>query len=410
MAEDIKADIVIIGGGIIGCAIADRLSQQTIGNIVLIERRQVAQESTSQAAGLMAVVRSKPATVSLVLETYRAITELQNYLGDSLGLQKVGSLYVVEQEESLAPLKQLISVAENFEQTFSWLTIAECQKIAPWISSEHIKHALFFPNEAYIDPYRLAMAYAQRAKSSQKVVFLEGETVLSIKHDKGQIQAVQTSERTVHSPIVIDCAGVWAIQLALELGYGLPFAPVRSHYWITEPIATVNEQQAMVLLPEAAAYLRPEVGALLFGLRDRESLTFSPKDLEGDLPQRAKNSEAMGWTSLLEGIDKLAEFIPALKEIGIAHYIAGLSGYSPDSVPIIGMLEGIQGAYVCTGMSGSGIAYSAGAARLITEIILEQKPFVDPAPFAYERFGEINPTDASFLKRCSDARSKKVSG
>lgn len=401
---------MIIGGGIIGCAVANALAQTNLGKIVLIERRQLAQESTSQAAGLMALVRSKPASVSLVLETYRTIKTLQSQVGDSLGVQQVGSLYVLEKEASLASLQQLTTIAENFEQEFFWLSVDDCPKIAPWLAPEKTNHALYYPNEAYIDPYRLAMAYAQSAKQSENVTFLEGETVLNINHDGNQIQAVQTNQRTIHSENIIDCAGIWAVQVALELGYGLPFAPVRSHYWITEPISTVNDRQAMVLLPEVTAYLRPEVGALLFGVRDRESLTFSPFDLEGDLPQRAKNGEAMGWTALLEVIDKLAEFVPSLNQTGIAHYITGLSGYSPDSTPIIGALEGLRGAYVVTGMSGSGIAYSAGAARLIKEIILEQSPFTDPAPFAYDRFGTIDPTSTAFLKRCSDARSKKTSG
>jgi 4-methylaminobutanoate oxidase (formaldehyde-forming) len=212
------------------------------------------------------------------------------------------------------------------------------------------------------------------------------------------------------SQTVILAAGVWSGLLAWETGCGLPFAPVRSHYWITAAHALFSREQSVVILPEARAYARPEGGRLLFGLREAHSVAVDPRALPDHLTGYTSEGDPRGWKALIEGGPALERFCPALTEVQIAHYIAGLSAYTPDGLPLLGSWPGFQGAFVATGFSGMGIALAGGAGRALAELVAGQPATFDLSAFEPGRFGSVDPMSESFRQRCADARSRKVSG
>jgi 4-methylaminobutanoate oxidase (formaldehyde-forming) len=281
--------------------------------------------------------------------------------------------------------------------------------LVPWLKLPSGAAVLFTPEDAFADGYLLAQAYARAARANG-VTFVRNRAVQRIRLSNGAVTGVQTSEGELAGSVVIDAAGVWAGLLAWDLGIGLPMAPVRSQYWITAPDPLFGRNQPFVILPDARAYTRPEGNQLLFGLRESKGVSVDPRRLPEDLSGFMIGRPEDEQESLIEGFPLLHPFFPDLENIGIAHYITGLSAYTPDSLFVLGPVPGIKGFLAATGCCGAGIAASGGIGRAIAELAAGVPCTFDLHPFSVDRFGAIDPMSEAFQKRCVDARSKKVSG
>jgi len=281
--------------------------------------------------------------------------------------------------------------------------------LVPWLKLSSGAAVLFTPQDAFADGYLLAQGYARAARANG-VTILQNRAVKSIRLSNGAVKGVLTSEGELTGSVVIDAAGIWAGLLAWELGIGLPMAPVRSHYWITAPDPLFDRNQPFVILPDARAYTRPEGNQLLFGLRESNGVSVDPRRLPEDLSGFMIGRPEDEQESLLEGYPLLQPLVPGLDKIGIAHYIAGLSTYTPDSFFVLGPVPGIKGFLVATGCCGAGIAASGGIGRAMAELAAGRPPSFDLGAFSVTRFGLVDPMSEAFQKRCAAARSRKVSG
>jgi 4-methylaminobutanoate oxidase (formaldehyde-forming) len=165
----------------------------------------------------------------------------------------------------------------------------------------------------------------------------------------------------------------------------------------------------MVLLPDAQAYARPEGGSLLFGIRERKPLVTSPKKVPKDITDFVFSVDE-GMNDLFENGERLARFFPAFYDIGIKYYIAGFSGYTPDSQLILGPVQGTKGFLVASGCCGAGISVAGGVGLGISELASGRPNPMDFSEFGISRFGEIDPFEEQWLNKCAAARSNKVSG
>jgi sarcosine oxidase subunit beta len=393
-----QPDLLVVGGGIFGCATAWYAAQRG-ARVTLIERHAIGSQTTSRAAALLTRVHTKPCQSALVVETRRAIEALGEELGQALDLRRVGSLQLAASEASAADL-----------DPFEFLDRAAVSEHLPWLDSELIVRAAFMREDAHLDPYLLASAYAGAAKARGAVLSL-GTNVTGLLRDGERVLGVETESGPVEASSVALCAGPWTGLLAADAGWHLPMAPVRSHYWITDSDpALFPSDQPFVVLPDAHAYARTEVGSLLFGLRDRASLSRDPRTLPDDLARLNFEEDPQGREVLLEQGPAFARFFPGLETIGLAHYVAGPSTYTPDGQYVIGKLPGAPGAVVATGCCGAGIATSGGVGRALADLALEGTSDLDLGPFAPDRFGVIDAFDADWQRRCAASRSAKTSG
>jgi len=411
MTSSVERDILIVGGGIFGAAIAFALGQRGLGErVLLLERRQLAHAATSRAAALVTLVRDKPHFIPLVQETYRAIETLHTDFVEDVGLRQVGALHVAS-NPAAESLRQLADNCTAYGIIHEELTPAEAVRLAPWLDAEAFDAAVLFPQEAYVEPYLLCTAYARAAAQMGVRTRLDAD-VRHIRNEENRVSGVElASGEVLPARIVINAAGAWSGLLCAELGVPLPMAPVRSQYWITETDALFPRHSPIVLLPEIRAYARPEVGALLFGVRESNTAVADPRQLPSDLAGFVFDpDDADGWNNLAEGAEHLRRFFPAIDRIGIAHYINGPSNYTPDGNLVLGSVDGIDGLFVATGCNGAGISVSGGVGRLIAELVAEQAPFVDPAPHRPQRRGNFDPFAPELLRLCAEARSRKTSG
>ena len=206
---------------------------------------------------------------------------------------------------------------------------------------------------------------------------------------------------------MIDAAGAWAAILSERAGYALPMAPVRSHYWITERGTGGGGDHPVTVLPDVAAYTRPETGGLLLGIQEPNSATFDARDLPDDPDAFSPTTGEDHWDTLAEGAQAVARFCPDIMEFRFADYISGLSTYTPDGQLVLGPVPGLTGFLATTGCCGSGVMLSAGIGAATADLALARKSAFDTTAFRPDRFGPVDPFSQEFRARCAAARAAK---
>jgi 4-methylaminobutanoate oxidase (formaldehyde-forming) len=401
-------DVIIIGAGVLGCAIAYHLAGAGLKPLV-IERRGIAQAATSRAAGLLTRARAKSGLLALVRQTYEDMRTLEAEHGAFLGLRTTGSLYVGASAPTTRAHRELMAVAEAQGEKVLRISHPEARELVHWLHLEGDEELYFMPEDAFVDGYALCSAYAQAARGMGAVI-IEGQPVLEVLTERRRVSGVLTPQGRFSSPVVVDAAGAWANLLADAAGAAIPMAPVRSQYWITAPSRRFSPRMPFLVLPDAKAYARPEGEGLLFGFREAQSVYADPRDLPEDLQGHAVAGDANGWAGLEEGAPLFQRFLPSFGDLEIAHYIAGYSTYVPDGMLAVGPLPGLPGLYSGSGCSGGGVAMAGGVGKALTQMITGSRLEFDMRPHDPARFGAFDPFSPGWGKRCARARSHKTSG
>lgn len=406
-------DVAIIGGGIWGSAIAYALAKEHGARVAVVERLTLNAAATSRAAALMPRLRAESELRWMVRETYHAIETLEQSLGDSVGLSRVGSLHVAASPATEESLQAMVAANQGEGDTVTWLDKEEAQARAPWLDLSSGRAFAWVAEDGFIDPYRLGTAFVQAGKQAG-VAFFQNTEVTGLMRDKGtattRVIGLETAAGPINAGTVVDAAGPWASIAASWAGIGLAMAPVRSHYWITAPEERFSRDQAMVFVPDGRFYARPELGGLLFGFRDTRCVGADPRAFPPDMSGFAFGYDDDGWESLAEGCEAFAPFCPDLAERPIAHYVSGASAYTADGKFLLGKLPQVEGFVAATGCSGAGIATAAGVGKAVAALVAGKEPPISLTLFRLDRFGPIEPFDPALWQRCADARANKRAG
>lgn len=407
MAE--RFDLVIIGGGILGISTAYHAVRMGAVSVLVLERNQIASQATPRAAALLTQIRYKLSQLHMVQRTFAAIEELRAELKDDFGLRRTGSLHVASTPATEAPLKIHAEEARRAGVEITWVDATEAQRLTPWLDASGATAIALTPGDMIADPHLFTNAYATAARARGAVVRVNA-AVTSLVRSGSEVLGVKTGTGEIHAGAVIDAAGAWAGLIAREAGVSLPMAPVWSHYWVTAPDAGFPSNMAYAILPDARAYVRPEVGGAIIGLRERQSLSLDPRTLPSDVDGLVRSSDEEADAMLLEGVGPLRAYFPGLDALHFVRFMAGLSAYTPDGEFALGPVPGAARFFAAAGCCGSGIACSGGIGLAAAEAALGRTPSFDLAPFRPNRFGAIDPFAPAFRERCAASRSGKLSG
>lgn len=404
-----SAEVVIIGGGIIGCSIAYHLCAAGISDVVVLERNELSSGATARSAGLLTHGRADRNTIRMIARTRADIADLETRLGEQLDLKRVGvirAVHTAARETELRAMEEcLLAEGEVVEE----LTASDASQLSPWLNLESAVRIIFLPSDGYIDGARLGYAYGRAARELGCRIH-RGMAVRDVLRDGDTVTGVATDRGSIRSSIVVDAAGAWSAQVARWAGWNFPAAPTRSHYWITAPDGNGGARQPNIQLPDFRAYLRAEVGGLVVGIQEPRTRTYDPFGLPPDMDGILLHDEEYDLELLVEQATGLKTVIPGIDNWQFAHHITGLTMYTPDGKFVIGEVEGLKGFLVAGGCCGSGVAAAGGFGQTIADIVLGASPKVDLAAYAPNRFGPVEPASQEFRDICAAARSGKSRG
>ncbi len=375
--------IAVIGGGVVGCSIAWHLAQRQIGEIVLIERDRLGAGTTWHSAGNI-TWRPGHTHDATVLYAFETIARLTAETGQDTGWLETGRLFLAHGQPAIRRLEGCQDEAHRRGVESRMLTGKEAARLHPLLDGNAIAAAWFNPLSGRVNPADLTAAYAKGARR-RGVQIIENCKALGLSLRNGRVHGVETSTGPIEADEVVMAAGLWSRGLLAPVGVHLAQWACEHFYLIADVTPRLPRETPSFVAPEDLFYGREEVGGMMVGAFDEDAKTIDAAALPEPF---AFTLLAPDWDKIAPYFEKAAVVFPALETAPIRRFVNGPESFTPDDVPLIGPVAGIDGLYVCTAMNSGGVTYSAAAGHLIADLIADVDPRFDAASFVPERFGD----------------------
>lgn len=379
------AEIVIIGGGVIGASIAYHLTKLGKKDVVLIERGKLTSGTTWHAAGLVMQLRTTHTMTDLCRYGTQLFDSLVAETGQDTGFRRTGSLPVARTPERLTEISRLVSLGKTFGVEAHMLSPAEVKERYPLLDASRIVGGAFIPGDGQTNPIDTTQAFAKGARMGGARIF-EGVSVTGFRQEKGAIRAVVTDRGTITCDYAVLCAGAWSRDLGKLAGVNVPLYAAEHMYVLTEPHDAVPKNLPVLRDTDGYVYIKEDAGKLLVG-------AFEPKakslPLER-LPARFEFGElGEDWEQFELPMSKAVEMVPLLENLGIRHFLNGPESFTPDNKFILGEAPSLRNFYVASGFNSQGILSSAGVGKALAEWLVAGEPTMDLSELDISRFHDF---------------------
>ncbi len=382
------ADIVIVGGGIIGTSIAYQVAQRGAKKVVLLERDTIASGSSGRATGGIRQQFADERDISFSIEGvrfYKQFTREPDIHAIRPHFYQQGYLFLVTNEASWQAMQRHVVLQQTLGVPTQLLDRDEVTQRIPQLAVEDIVGATFCSTDGYSDPGAMTCALAFEAQR-RGVLLYEHTPVVGISVKQGKIQAVQTAQETIYTHIVINATGAYAALMARLVGIvDLPVYPVRRQLYLTEPCADIPADIPMTVDLSTGFHFRRRADRIILTAPlpfDEAKLRHSQLPLTPEAFELSIDYDF--WHSTLH--PHLQKRCPSLARTGINKIWSGLYEMTPDEHPILGETE-IEGFLCACGFSGHGFMHAPMAAKLLAEFILDgASTTYSLEPFSLARF------------------------
>jgi sarcosine oxidase subunit beta len=368
------ADIVIIGGGVMGASAAYHLAKRGAKNIVLLEKEELfGTGATGRCAGGVRYQFSTEINIKLSLESLPMLERFKDEIGQEISLRKCGYLFILTKPEDVEYFRRNVLLQHKLGVQTEWLTGDETRQRVPLMRFEDALAGTFNPNDGLADPNSVVMGYIGAAQR-MGVVALNNVEVIGLKVEGWKVKGLETSRGSVTSPIVVNAAGPWAGLIGKMAGINIPITPLRRQMLTTTPLPELPADFPFVIDFAQSLYFHREGEGLLTGMSNpNETASFSQNV-----------DEAFELVNLEAAVARM----PLLEKAGLVSHWAGLYEVTPDAHPIYGKTP-LEGFYVVGGFSGHGFMHGPISGKLMAEIILDGKfQSIDVSMLDLARFAE----------------------
>ena len=378
------ADIVIVGGGIIGTSIAYHLARKKARKIVLFEKAMLGEGSTGKCAGGIRAQFSTEINIRLSLESFKTWNHFEELFDTELGFRRVGYLFLAATDEEWEVFQANARLQHQLGVKAELLTPGEIQKRWPFLRTDDLRGGTFCSWEGYAGPYEALSAFARGARRSGVKIY-EGTEVIGILKNHGRILGVRTSQGDMEAPVVVNAAGPHAGQIGEMAGVEIPVKPYRRQLFFTAPFPHIPDAIPLVIDFHRGWYFRREGPGLLIS---------GPKD---PFPSFNLNVD---YEAMVEVAENSMYRVPILEKAEINRGWAGLYEISPDHHAILGEAPGLKGFFLANGFSGHGFQHSPAVGKVMAELILGEVPSIDISSLSIERFrtGRLIPEPLTAFK------------
>jgi sarcosine oxidase subunit beta len=364
------ADVVVVGGGVMGCSITYHLSREGCRVILLERDSQLGTGSTGRCSGAVRHQFSNPVNVQLSIESIRKLKAFEQEVGRQIDFHQDGYLFLLTQPETVAEFTRSVAMQRGLGVDSRLLTTKEVESLVAHAALDDVLAATYCSEDGIVDPYGVTVGYGAKAKELGAEILL-GQDVVAVKATGGQVSAVRTQTAEFAAPVVVNAAGPWAAPLGRLAGVTLPIVPFRRHVYITGEFPEVPPNRLMVVDFETSFYFHREGVGVLMGMSD---------------PSEPPSFEQKVDPAFLDRvIEAGVRRFPPLAGTWIRRAWAGLYEVTPDANPILGETP-LRGFYVAGGFSGHGFMHGPIVGELMAELILTQKTHIDISGFGLERF------------------------
>ncbi|SDY50539.1 sarcosine oxidase subunit beta [Saccharopolyspora shandongensis] len=366
------AEVVVIGGGIVGASIAYHLAEAGVTDVVVIERGQVASGSSGKPIGGLRAQFSDPLNIALGARSLQTYARFQSSMGIDISMERVGYLFLLREQADLARFERSVAIQNDMGVSSRMISAAEAQRLCPYVRGESLLGAAFSPDDGHARPPAAAQGFLHAAQVRGVRVF-EQTLVVDIRTDGARnIREVQTNRGAVRTSTVIVAAGAWSKSLGAMVGVDLAVEPLRRQLVLTRPLTPTPPRIPFTIDFATSLYFHNCDDGFLLGMSDpTQEYGFHTHYSDEWLP--AFNDAARACA-------------PELVDLPIERGWAGLYEMTPDCNALIGQSDSVGRLLYAAGFSGHGFLQAPAVGEVIRDLYLGVPPFVDVTPLSADRF------------------------
>ncbi|MGA8262567.1 MAG: FAD-dependent oxidoreductase [Arenicellales bacterium] len=377
------AQVVIVGGGIVGCSTAYHLARLGCRDVLLLERCKLTSGSTFHAAGLVGQLRSQASITQLLGHSIDLYNRLEDETGLATGWRMNGGLRLACNADRMIEIRRQATTARSFGLEMHLLTPSEAKELWPLMDVSDVVGAAFLPTDGQANPSDITQALARGARD-KGATLIEDCPVEDVLIENGRAAGVRTAQGVVRCETVVNCCGQWAREFGGLAGVNVPLASVQHQYIVTEPIEGVGTDLPTLRDPDRLTYYKAEVGGLVMGGYEPNPI---PWAVNGIPPGFHFTLLDPDWNHFEPMMELALPRVPALQDAGVKDLINGPESFTPDGNFILGEAPELPGYFVAAGFNAFGIASGGGAGRALAEWIVGGEPPYDLWAVDIRRFG-----------------------
>ena len=351
------ADVIIIGGGVMGASTAYHLALKGCQNVLLLERESFfGIQATGKCAGGIRYQFGTEINVRLSLLSLPMLYRFEEELDQPIDLRYCGYLFLLTNEEDVTVFRQNVEKQHRLGVQTEWLEPAQIAEIAPLINLEGVLAGTFHARDGLADPNSVVQGYISGARRLGAKLLTDVD-VTAIRVEGGRVRGVVTDQGEVITPVVVNAAGPWAGVVGKMAGVDIPIVPVRRQIIVTGPIPGIPPDFPFTIDFAQSLYFHHEGQGILTGMSNPDQTVGFGQSVDEE------------WE--LAHLEAAMQRLPILERAGLASRWAGLYENSPDAHPILGHIPGVGGFYCIGGFSGHGFQHGPACGLLLAEEILD---------------------------------------
>ncbi len=393
-----QAQIVIVGGGIVGCSTAYHLAKMGRTDVLLLEQGKLTSGTTWHAAGLVGQMR--PNRNMTVMSKYgiELYATLEAETGLATGWKQCGSVNVARTPERMQVLKKQTAMATSFDVECHLITPAEAGALYPVMRTDDLQGAIWLPGDGKVNPADLCMSLAKGARNRGVKIF-EGIEVTGVISEHGKAVGIRTTQGEVRCEVLVNCAGQWARQFGYPAGVNVPLFSAEHFYIVTGKIDGVLPSLPVMRDPDGFIYYKEEVGGLVMGGFEPKAKPWKVDPIPSSFQFELLDED---WDQFEPLMKNAMHRTPCLETAEIKMLLNGPESFTPDGNFIMGEAPELRNYFVCAGFNSSGIANSGGAGRLMAEWIIGGEPSSDLWDVDIRRFGAFTANRKALAERTGE--------
>lgn len=369
------ADVVVIGGGVMGAGTAYHLALKGCRNVVLLEREPLfGTGATGRCAGGIRYQFSTEINVRLSLLSLPMLDRFEEELGQAIDLRYCGYLFLLTEEEDVEAFRANVEMQQRLGVETEWMEPEEIARIVPAVDLEGVIAGTFHARDGLADPNGVVQGYVAGARRVGARLLTDVE-VTGIGVEKGRVTGVTTDRGEIATRTIVNATGPWAAEVGRLAGVDIPVVAVRRQIAVTTPVPEIPPDFPFVIDFARSLYFHREGPGILTGMSN-------PDEVPGYNQSVDEEWEAFHMEAAIGRL-------PLLERAGLAAHWAGLYENSPDAHPILGRVPGVEGLYCIGGFSGHGFQHGPACGLLLAEEIVDGAArSLDITPLNISRFSE----------------------
>jgi 4-methylaminobutanoate oxidase (formaldehyde-forming) len=396
------AQIVVIGGGIIGCSTAYHLARDHKADVLLLEQGQLTSGSTWHAAGLVGQLRSSASITRVLKYSVELYKGLEAETGLATGWKMTGCLRLATNQDRWTEFRRLATTAGSFGMEMHLISPEEVKRMWPLLNVDDLIGASWLPTDGQASPSDITQSLAKGARMhGAKIV--ENVRVTGFEIDDGRILKVKTTLGDIACDKVVNCAGQWARQVGAMAGINVPLQPVKHQYIVTEKIEGLSTDAPTIRDPDRRTYFKEEVGGLVMGGYEPNPQAWTTGDVPDEWGFRLFDDD---FDHFEQHMEQAIARVPALETVGVKQMINGPESFTPDGNFILGAAPECKNMFVGAGFNAFGIASGGGAGWVLAQWVVDGEAPLDLWVVDIRRFSEMHRDRQWVLDRTLEAYGK----